>query len=468
MENLPEELVKQVVPILTNSINNLLQNRNRNGNWGDVRSTALAQWALNEIFLNQTYNHPILELFQNDIKNTNKWIWDQAKPEDIDGYSWESEAWDTALSIISLSFDESYRDKIGLTTLWLRTIIDHKTGVWYDEVWESTLSTIALLRSERIRRGPIQYENWAWIIKVLQWLNSIPSKDDGEFVCPHYSGFLVWLLGEIQGSRAFKQISETDVYKAFYLKAESAKKWLFNWINYDIENLWSSYTFSNSYIIIGLSSLKQPLEIDYLNKFILWYQAQQGEHGGFEDIEDTSLAILALSFIMGDLKVDHQMIISEISKNTTFNEIVIKKCFFGYSGQAEQVAKEIIAHLKNTVTTMRLIDWKEDFRKGYVLIDEIQRACEMSDAAIFLFTKDDELSEFLNPTHSHMPRDNVVFEFGFYAAKIGMNKTLLIVEEGTKIPIDLSGILYVSMKSRTKLDDVKKATEKALKEILKK
>jgi predicted nucleotide-binding protein len=460
----PEE---QVIKILSDAIIHLISHRNKQeGNWDDVRSTSLALWAINAIFPNKVYNKSILKIFQNDIRNATKWLTTQAKSDEIDGYSWGFEAWDTALSIIALSFDDKYKKEIGQARSWLKAIIDNKTGVWYDEVWETTLSTIALLRSERLHKGPVQSESWSWLLKVLRWLISIPSKPDGEFVCPHYSGFLVWLLGEIQASRAYRQISETEIFKEYNIKVDNAKNWLFEWIISDKENLWSSYTFSNSYIIIGLTSLKKPLEQRYYNKFISWYDFQKGEHGGFEDTEDTSLAILAMSFIMGDLKIDKDKLINELSNNNCFNEIITKKCFFGYSGKAEKVAKTIINHLENYIESLEVKDWQKDFQIGRILINEIQDKCKDSDAAIFLFTKDDELADSSNSLLTHSPRDNVVFEFGYYAGKLGIEKTILIVEEGTKVPIDLNGVIHIPLKNREDLNDVLTATANHLKNII--
>ncbi len=234
------------------------------------------------------------------------------------GISWDSEAWDTSLSIIALTLENNWLDIVQNARIWLHdirdtTIIRHKkSGVWYDEVWETTLSTIALIRSVAIREGPVQ--QLSWIEEVIEWLIAIPSKMSGEFVCPHYSGFLVWLLGEIKQSPETKAILNSKFYNDFNTKVLEAKNWLLSISEDNSDDLWSLYTFSNSYIIIGLSSLKEKLPQSLLNKIVKWYFKKSPRNPGvFEDIEDTSLAIIALSSIMNDFNIDKQKLFTKIS-----------------------------------------------------------------------------------------------------------------------------------------------------------
>ena len=68
-------------------------------------------------------------------------------------------------------------------------------------------------------------------------------------------------------------------------------------------------------------------------------------------------------------------------------------------------------------------------------------------------TKDDILVQSRRKL-APLPRDNVVFEVGFFAARLGMENTILIVESGTKIPADWGRNLYIPLKSRTDLSPV--------------
>lgn len=62
---------------------------------------------------------------------------------------------------------------------------------------------------------------------------------------------------------------------------------------------------------------------------------------------------------------------------------------------------------------------------------------------IFLFTKDNPLVGI--DENQASPRDNVVFEAGYFMHAKGKERTLIIREEGTKMPADLGGnIIYCS------------------------
>jgi predicted nucleotide-binding protein len=46
------------------------------------------------------------------------------------------------------------------------------------------------------------------------------------------------------------------------------------------------------------------------------------------------------------------------------------------------------------------------------------------------------------------PRDNVVFEAGYFAAAKGRDRVLIIREYGAKMPADLGGNIYLSLPDR--------------------
>jgi predicted nucleotide-binding protein len=48
----------------------------------------------------------------------------------------------------------------------------------------------------------------------------------------------------------------------------------------------------------------------------------------------------------------------------------------------------------------------------------------------------------------HIPRDNVVYEAGYFAGKKGRDRTFIIQEKGAKLPSDLNGIPYHEISSR--------------------
>jgi len=53
------------------------------------------------------------------------------------------------------------------------------------------------------------------------------------------------------------------------------------------------------------------------------------------------------------------------------------------------------------------------------------------------------------------PRDNVVFEAGYFAKSKGKDRVLIIQEKGSKMPADLGGDIYAVLENRGDTSDVK-------------
>lgn len=453
-----------VSDVLGDAVSNLLEDRGTQSHWGDIRSTALAVWALNDLLACGSAPTAALREVRTAFSDAQLWLAGQAKREE-GGVSWESEAWDTALAMIALSSDEAFAERLDQATAWLLRIRGLATGAWYEEVWETTLVTVALLRAERMRKGPPARARW--IEDVLHWLVGIPSKDSGEFICPHYSGFIVWVFGEIHESQLIRHLETTPVWTAFNDKVQSAVNWILESLSAKPDRLWSDYTFANAYIGYGLSIYCRYRNINtkYAAPLIEWMRMRRGSHGGFEDTEDTALAILALSSVLRNTPYEAEPLFKRISRLTSLVASPPQICFLGYSAKSNDIASPIKGFLSSKFPRLSVKDWKWDFKAGRVLFDELDctsRACHL---AVFLVTRDDTLSG-ASGLLTAAPRDNIVFEIGFFAARLGIQNTILIVEQGTKMPTDLGGIIYIPLKKRNALDDVYLGLDGALRTIL--
>lgn len=118
--------------------------------------------------------------------------------------------------------------------------------------------------------------------------------------------------------------------------------------------------------------------------------------------------------------------------------------FLGYSSKAR-----VTAHAIHLFLTQRLRlgvrNWELDFAGGGTILDEIENAARLCSGGIFLFTKDDALE---GDEVRAAPRDNVVFEAGYFAAAKGRDRVLIIREEGAKMPADLGGNIYLTLPDR--------------------
>src|SRR5262249_38723197 len=90
-------------------------------------------------------------------------------------------------------------------------------------------------------------------------------------------------------------------------------------------------------------------------------------------------------------------------------------------------------------------DWELAFSPGATILDELLKASRSCLGAIMLLTKDDE---FLGEENYAAPRDNVIFEMGLFMQDKGRNRVVVVREEGTKMPADIGGGIYVPLRDR--------------------
>lgn len=132
--------------------------------------------------------------------------------------------------------------------------------------------------------------------------------------------------------------------------------------------------------------------------------------------------------------------------------------FLGYCGSsattADKIKKYLTAQLGVTV-----LDWRIDFEPATSILNQIEEASRRCGAGVFLFTKDDPLSDNEIKDRA-VPRDNVVFEAGYFSALKGKSRVLIVLETGAKMPADLGGDIYASLESKDKIDPVKPVLEK--------
>ena len=59
-----------------------------------------------------------------------------------------------------------------------------------------------------------------------------------------------------------------------------------------------------------------------------------------------------------------------------------------------------------------------------------------------------------------MPRDNVVFEAGYFSALKGKAKVLIVRESGAKMPADLGGDIYAALSDKEDIEPIKPVLRK--------
>jgi hypothetical protein len=134
--------------------------------------------------------------------------------------------------------------------------------------------------------------------------------------------------------------------------------------------------------------------------------------------------------------------------------------FLGYCGSSSNTALKIRNFLELELN-LSVLDWKRDFDPATSILYQIEEASKRCGAGVFLFTKDDALSDESAKDRA-VPRDNVVFEAGYFCSLKGKSKVLIVREDGAKMPADLGGDLYAALADKEDIEPIKPALAKFL------
>ena len=132
--------------------------------------------------------------------------------------------------------------------------------------------------------------------------------------------------------------------------------------------------------------------------------------------------------------------------------------FLGYCGASAATAKQIKTFLIKELGAT-VLDWKTDFKPGRTILQQIEEAASRCSAGIFLFTADDALTGKAGPERA-APRDNVVFEAGYFINAKGKDRVLIVKESIAKMPADLGGDIYASLTSRSNIRSIKETVRR--------
>jgi hypothetical protein len=122
--------------------------------------------------------------------------------------------------------------------------------------------------------------------------------------------------------------------------------------------------------------------------------------------------------------------------------------FLAYCDTSSGTARNVKVFIEQKEIGATVLDWQIDFTEGRTIIEEIEEAANRTSGGIFLFTRDDALE---GGSDVAAPRDNVVFEAGFFAHAKGRERVLIIREDGAKMPADLGGSIYAKLADRSNI-----------------
>lgn len=117
-----------------------------------------------------------------------------------------------------------------------------------------------------------------------------------------------------------------------------------------------------------------------------------------------------------------------------------KDVFLGYCSKSAGTAAQIQLLLEKQKASV--LNWAMDFRAGGSILSEIENARAACSCGVFLFSEDDPLE---GTPGGAAPRDNVVFEAGYFMSSKGPDRCLIIRHGEAKMPADVGGAIYVHL-----------------------
>lgn len=223
--------------------------------------------------------------------------------------------------------------------------------------------------------------------------------------------------------------SDEDVDRA---EAEETK-----WRNYTIDLL--SHIFSNP------SKADKYAEKTSRGSFSLGGKLHYTEEAKyFRRRMDSS--ITELESILEGLEIIPELVETSTPQESSDHSISLSKKVFIVHGH-DEVAKESVGRFIHQLGLSPVI-LNEQPNEGWTIIEKFEKSSNKVGYAVVLLTPDD-IGTSKNKPEELKPRarQNVIFELGYFAAKLGRKRVCALYKGGIEIPSDYHGVAYVSMDS---------------------
>ena len=130
------------------------------------------------------------------------------------------------------------------------------------------------------------------------------------------------------------------------------------------------------------------------------------------------------------------------------------RIFIGSSSEGLSVAERVKRYFANDYDCYL---WSDDiFKNNESFLETLVKSSSLFDFAFMTFSADDEAK--VRDEHFDTPRDNILFEYGLFLGRVGLDRAYIIAEEDVKIPTDILGITHTRYKVNTDSTGIKTAT----------
>lgn len=147
-----------------------------------------------------------------------------------------------------------------------------------------------------------------------------------------------------------------------------------------------------------------------------------------------------------------------IKQNKEINDETIKENVFIIHGKNEARWRELKDIIKDDFNLKPII-LSEQPDTGATIIEKFEKYAQSCSCAIAIFTPDDEVTS--GNVKYLQARPNVIYEIGWFCGKLGRDKVILLLKEGTTIFSDFGGIMQKRFKGKIveKVSEIRKDLE---------
>jgi predicted nucleotide-binding protein len=140
---------------------------------------------------------------------------------------------------------------------------------------------------------------------------------------------------------------------------------------------------------------------------------------------------------------------SIVRGNNMLNSSVSNSKVFIVHGHEDAAKLEVARFLEKQGIVPIILN--EQANRGQTLIEKIESNADVG-FAVILYTPCDSIRAEDGKVVAARARQNVVFEHGYFLAKIGRDRVCALVKGSVETPSDISGIVYTSMDKAWKLE----------------
>jgi hypothetical protein len=126
------------------------------------------------------------------------------------------------------------------------------------------------------------------------------------------------------------------------------------------------------------------------------------------------------------------------------------RVFVASSSERKRVADEVASMLNESALLDARVWEREVFKFSWAYIESLEKELDRADFAVVILTADDK--GHVRNKAVNLPRDNVIFEFGLFAGRLGRPRCFFFIDKKseTKIATDLSGVKPVEYDRKAK------------------